>query len=90
MLFSDFSFPEELEAYSDSWGENVIGKFSYFPLRIAPNCLIDGKDYFVHRSALPEETTKVNENDKVTFEVAQTQRGSQAQNVKFVTESETA
>lgn len=47
LLYSDFSSPEEFEAYADSWGENVIGKFSYFPLRIASNFLVDGKDYFV-------------------------------------------
>ena len=34
LLYSDFSSPEELEAYANSWGENVIGKFSYFPLRV--------------------------------------------------------
>lgn len=47
LLYSDFSSPEELEEYANRWGENVIGKFAYFPLRIAPNFLIDGKDYFV-------------------------------------------
>jgi len=47
LLYSDFSSPEELEEYAKKWGENVIGKFSYFPLRVAPNFLIDGKDYFV-------------------------------------------
>ena len=40
-LYSDFSNPEEFETYANRWGENVIGKFSYFPLRIAPNFLID-------------------------------------------------
>jgi hydroxymethylglutaryl-CoA reductase len=47
LLYSDFSSPQALETYANSWGENVIGKFSYFPLRIAPNFLIDGKEYFV-------------------------------------------
>ncbi|UCH03138.1 MAG: hydroxymethylglutaryl-CoA reductase, degradative [Candidatus Bathyarchaeota archaeon] len=47
LLLSDFSSLDELELYADRWGENVIGKFSYFPLRIAPNFLIDDKDYFV-------------------------------------------
>jgi len=37
----------KLEEYAKKWGENTIGKFAYFPLRIAPNFLIDGKDYFV-------------------------------------------
>ena len=27
--------------------ENVVGKFSYFPLRIVPNFLIDNKDFFI-------------------------------------------
>jgi hydroxymethylglutaryl-CoA reductase len=47
LLYSDFSSPEKLEIYANRWGENVIGQFSYFPLRIAPNFLIDGKDYFI-------------------------------------------
>jgi len=47
LLYSDFSSAEELEGYARHWGENAIGKFSYFPLRVAPNFLIDGKDYFV-------------------------------------------
>ncbi|MCK5062820.1 MAG: cold shock domain-containing protein, partial [Candidatus Aenigmarchaeota archaeon] len=38
----------------------------------------DGEDYFVHHTALAEGTT-INENDKVTFEPAQTERGKQAQ-----------
>ena len=40
----------------------------------------DGKDYFVHYKALPEGTF-LNENDRVTFEPAETDRGPQAQNV---------
>jgi hydroxymethylglutaryl-CoA reductase len=47
LLYSDFSSTEELEKYANKWGENVIGKFAYFPLRVAPNFLIDGRDYFV-------------------------------------------
>jgi len=47
LLYSDFSSIEELEDYAKKWGENTIGKFAYFPLRVAPNFLIDGKDYFV-------------------------------------------
>ncbi len=56
LLCSDFSSPEEFEEYANRWGENVIGKFSYFPLRVAPNFLIEvkgkngknvKKDYFV-------------------------------------------
>ena len=41
----------------------------------------DGKDYFVHYKALPEGTF-LNENDRVTFEPAETDRGPQAQNVQ--------
>jgi CspA family cold shock protein len=40
----------------------------------------DGEDYFVHRSALPEDTI-LNEGDKVSFEPAEGERGKQAQNV---------
>lgn len=43
----------------------------------------DGTDYFVHHSALPEGM-RLNENDKVTFDVVKTERGEQAQNVKLV------
>jgi len=41
----------------------------------------DGEDYFVHHSALPEGVF-LRENDQVTFEPAQTERGKQAQDVK--------
>ena len=41
----------------------------------------DGTDYFVHFSALPEGAS-LNENDQVTFEPADTDRGKQAQNVQ--------
>lgn len=34
----------KLEEYAKKWGENVIGKFAYFPLRVAPNFLIEVKD----------------------------------------------
>jgi len=41
----------------------------------------DGKDYFLHRSFLPEGY-EPQENDKVEFEPAETERGIQAQQVK--------
>ena len=40
----------------------------------------DGKDYFVHITALGEQ--KLDENDKVTFEVSQGERGELAVNVQ--------
>jgi len=40
----------------------------------------DGNDYFVHHKQLPEGT-RLNENDAVTFEPVETERGKQAQNV---------
>lgn len=42
----------------------------------------DGNDYFVHHSAVPEGVT-LNENDAVTFEIAETERGKQARDVKL-------
>jgi len=42
----------------------------------------DGNDYFVHQSQMPEGTV-LNENDKVTFTPADTERGKQAQNVQL-------
>ncbi len=41
----------------------------------------DGKEIFVHVSAL-EEGTRLKENDAVVFEVEQTDRGLKAVNVK--------
>ncbi len=40
----------------------------------------DGKDYFVHITALNDQ--KINENDTVTFEVGQGDRGELAVNVQ--------
>ena len=41
----------------------------------------DGKDYFVHKSALAEGVT-LNEGDTVTFDVEQGDNGPKAGNVK--------
>jgi CspA family cold shock protein len=41
----------------------------------------DGKEYFVHVSALPEGVT-LNENDPVEFDVEEGDRGPKAVNVK--------
>jgi CspA family cold shock protein len=41
----------------------------------------DGKDVFVHRTAIPMETA-LNEGDAVEFEVEASDRGPQAKNVK--------
>ena len=41
----------------------------------------DGKDYFVHKSALGEGVT-LSENDTVTFDVEEGDRGPKAANVK--------
>ena len=43
----------------------------------------DGKDYFVHISAIPEGL-RLYEGDDVSFDVAETERGMQAQNVQKV------
>tara|TARA_Y100000034_G_scaffold108871_1_gene139609 strand:- start:436 stop:777 length:342 start_codon:yes stop_codon:yes gene_type:complete len=45
----------------------------------------DGNDYFVHFTAVPKGVF-LKENDKVSFEPAKTERGEQAQNVKFLGE----
>jgi cold shock protein len=47
------------------------------------HCEEEGKDYFVHHSALPEGM-QLNEGDKVTFDPVETEKGVQAQNVKLV------
>jgi len=41
----------------------------------------EGKDVFVHKSALAEGT-ELNEGDKVEFEIEDSSRGPQAKNVK--------
>ncbi len=43
----------------------------------------DGKDYFVHHSAMTRGTF-VRENDRVSFEPAETDKGIQAQNVTLL------
>ena len=42
----------------------------------------DGKEYFVHESGLNEGVT-INENDKVTFDVEEGDRGPKAVNVSL-------
>lgn len=41
----------------------------------------EGKDVFVHQSALTPETN-LNEGDKVEFDIEETQKGPQAKDVK--------
>lgn len=43
----------------------------------------DGKDYFVHHSAV-QEGAFLREGDKVTFELTKTDKGMQAKDVKLV------
>lgn len=40
----------------------------------------DGNDYFVHYTAL-DENTRIRDNDEVTFEPAEGEKGKQAQKV---------
>ena len=41
----------------------------------------DGKEVFVHRTALTAETS-LNEGDEVQFDIENTERGLQAKNIK--------
>ena len=41
----------------------------------------DGKEVFIHRSAIPSETS-INEGDEVQFEIENSERGPQAKNLK--------
>lgn len=43
----------------------------------------DGEDYFVHHTAI-EQGVFVRDNDRVTFEAADTERGKQAQKVALI------
>ncbi|MBU2561547.1 MAG: cold shock domain-containing protein [Nanoarchaeota archaeon] len=47
----------------------------------------DGQDYFVHHTKVPQGIF-LKENDKVTFDAVDTERGKQAQNIKLVGGSE--
>ncbi len=42
----------------------------------------DGKDYFVHQSGV-EDSVTLRENDEVTFDIEQGDRGPKAVNVKL-------
>ena len=44
----------------------------------------DGQEYFVHKSALSEGTNFIRDNDRVSFEPAEGDRGKQAQNVSLL------
>jgi len=44
----------------------------------------DGEDYFFHYTALEPEGTRIRENDKVSFESVDTDRGKQAQKVNLL------
>jgi len=43
----------------------------------------DGEEYFVHQSSLAEGTF-IRDNDLVSFEPAESEKGKQAQNVKLL------
>ena len=46
----------------------------------------DEQDYFVHYTAVPEGKT-LRENDRVSFEASDTERGKQAQNIQLLGKS---
>ena len=43
----------------------------------------DGQEFFVHFTAVPREV-RLRENDKVSFDAVETERGKQAQNVQLL------
>ena len=47
----------------------------------------DGKDYFVHHSAL-EGITELHDNDKVSFDPVDTEKGKQARHVVLLSGEE--
>lgn len=47
----------------------------------------DGRDYFVHFSAV-EEGKYLNENDRVSFDALEDEKGLKAQNVKLIGKAE--
>lgn len=46
----------------------------------------DGNDYFVHFTAIPKGTS-LRENDKVSFEPAENEKGKQATNLQLLTKA---
>ena len=50
----------------------------------------DGTDYFVHHTAIKSEDDhkSLREDENVTFDIAETEKGKQAQNVEVVSEDE--
>jgi len=46
----------------------------------------DGEEYFVHFTAMPRGM-RLNENDRVSFEAAETERGKQAKDVQLLSGS---
>ena len=44
---------------------------------------IDGQEFFVHFTAVPKDV-RLRENDKVSFDAVETERGKQAQNVQLL------
>jgi len=44
----------------------------------------DGKDIFVHRTAIPEEIGNLNEDDNVEYDVEESDRGLNAKNIKKI------
>jgi CspA family cold shock protein len=49
----------------------------------------DGEDYFVHQTAIKDDKN-LRDDDKVTFDAVDAERGKQAQNVELDTESESS
>jgi CspA family cold shock protein len=64
---------------------NMKGNVKWYNTRKGYGFLLgeDGKEVFVHRSALPMDAS-LNEGDAVEFEVETSDRGPQAKNVKKV------
>jgi CspA family cold shock protein len=49
----------------------------------------DGEDYFVHQTAINDDKN-FRDDDKVTFDPVEGERGKQAQNVELANESESS
>jgi len=43
-----------------------------------------GEEFFIHHSAITPEGTVLHDNDEVSFDPAETERGKQAQNVTLI------
>jgi cold shock protein len=78
-----FLFFVKIQIESEENVNNMKGTIKWYNARKGYGFIQseDGKEIFVHRTAVPMETS-LNEGDAVEFEIETSDRGPQAKNVK--------